>query len=954
MKKQLLLLVLLILPLVASADTVEIDGIYYNLNLSGKTAEVESGPNYNYYSGHVIIPDLVKHKGNEFHVTSIAQNAFLNCHNLSYVEIPNGVLSMGSSAFASCGIITVNIPSSLQKISYMAFSGCMHLASVTISQGIEEIEQSAFYSCSSLTSLVIPNSVVAIGEDAFEDCTSLNELVFEDGEDTLQFSTRYQTSYSKPKWFLNCPLYSIYLGRNINYQFTTSGSTYHYSPFREMDSLRTVVLGNNVTMIPDGMFNECSNLISVEIPERMDYIGPYAFSGCEKLSSFVLPYGITKICAGTFNNCKSLTTINVPETVSCIEEQAFYCCEKLIALDIPSSVNSIETYAFGGCTNLSDLKFRDGNTSITIRDDNFRYSPITSIYLGRNIINNSSNYIYSSLGSIATPFNLTISKYVTELKGGTFAQCEKILSITFEEGADTLTLINNHNAYNSIMPFAQTPIDSIYLGRVIVGKDAYYPNRTIIPFYNVGSSFVMQIGNNFTEIGDQSYNSWNISSVTIPNNVQRIGFAAFGNCSSLKHVIIDDGENNLDFGIGDKNYSCFYGCSINSLYLGRNLTYSQYSPFRRNISISSLVLGDKVTEIGEALFSGFKSLLSIDLPENLTKIGKQAFYGCEGLTTLTIPSSVTEIGQQAFDLCRGLKTLTFEDGKEDLKFSADPNYVNNAFVNSPLEEIYLGRNIIYQNISPFFAIESIKELTLGSKVTRLNDRVFAGCPNLEEVYSYSETVPTTGGSVFTETYLQNAILNVPYSLYDEYRVTEPWNKFGNIHNFEGKYNLYYFVDGEEYQKYVISVGESIATETEPTKEGYTFSGWSEIPTTMPAHDVTVTGTFSINSYKLTYIIDDKVYKEAMYEYGATITPEPQPEGDYATFEWTNLPQTMPAHDVVVYANYANSPTGITEVPMATQRNFRIYSPNGKKLDKLQKGLNIVVLEDGTVKKVMVK
>ena len=104
-------------------------------------------------------------------------------------------------------------------------------------------------------------------------------------------------------------------------------------------------------------------------------------------------------------------------------------------------------------------------------------------------------------------------------------------------------------------------------------------------------------------------------------------------------------------------------------------------------------------------------------------------------------------------------------------------------------------------------------------------------------------------------------------------------------------------------------------------------------------------------FKLTYMIDDKVFKETMYEYGATITPEPQPEGDYATFEWKDLPQTMPAHDVVVYASYTS---GIAEMLMDFQHNIRIYSPNGKKLNKLQKGLNIVILYDGTVKKVIVE
>ena len=165
-----------------------------------------------------------------------------------------------------------------------------------------------------------------------------------------------------------------------------------------------------------------------------------------------------------------------------------------------------------------------------------------------------------------------------------------------------------------------------------------------------------------------------------------------------------------------------------------------------------------------------------------------------------------------------------------------------------------------------------------------------------------------------------------------------------------KYKLTYLVDNEKYKAYELEFGAVITPEAEPTKEGYTFSGWSEIPATMPAHDVTVTGTFSINSYKLTYMIDDKVYKEVMYEYGATITPEPQPEGDYARFEWIGLPETMPANDVVIYASYE---TGIIDL-LTLQGVKAIYAPNGKKLDKPQKGLNIIIMNDGTMKKVVVR
>jgi Listeria/Bacterioides repeat len=166
-----------------------------------------------------------------------------------------------------------------------------------------------------------------------------------------------------------------------------------------------------------------------------------------------------------------------------------------------------------------------------------------------------------------------------------------------------------------------------------------------------------------------------------------------------------------------------------------------------------------------------------------------------------------------------------------------------------------------------------------------------------------------------------------------------------------KYKLTYTVDGEEYKSYDVEYGATITPEPAPTKEGYTFSGWSDVPETMPAHDVTVTGTFSINSYKLTYMIENQVYKETMYEYGAIITPEPQPEGDYATFEWIELPEKMPAHDVVVYASYTS---GIAELLMTKQQDVRIFSPNGKRLNAPQRGINILRMSDGRTKKIVVK
>ena len=119
------------------------------------------------------------------------------------------------------------------------------------------------------------------------------------------------------------------------------------------------------------------------------------------------------------------------------------------------------------------------------------------------------------------------------------------------------------------------------------------------------------------------------------------------------------------------------------------------------------------------------------------------------------------------------------------------------------------------------------------------------------------------------------------------------------------YSLKYVVDGAEYKTITVEYGATITPEAEPTKEGYTFSGWSEIPETMPAHDVTVNGSFSINSYTLEYIVDGEVYKTITLEFGAAITPEAEPtKGGYTFSGWSEIPEKMPAHDVTVNGSFS--------------------------------------------------
>lgn len=115
-----------------------------------------------------------------------------------------------------------------------------------------------------------------------------------------------------------------------------------------------------------------------------------------------------------------------------------------------------------------------------------------------------------------------------------------------------------------------------------------------------------------------------------------------------------------------------------------------------------------------------------------------------------------------------------------------------------------------------------------------------------------------------------------------------------------KYTITYLVDGRAYSFERLEEGMVPTPPMSVTKPGYTLTGWSGVPEKMPAEAVEATALFQINSYKLTYEVNGSVVGEDTYEYGATIEPREKPtQSGYHFVGWSNLPQTMPAYDVTV-------------------------------------------------------
>ena len=208
------------------------------------------------------------------------------------------------------------------------------------------IPESAFADCKMLKGIVIPAKVTNIKNFAFNGCTGMKSLRLEDSEESLTLGWNKYDNNSWNGWegrglFRDCPLESLYLGRNIEYSDYNDKSPeakchlYGYSAFANIQS-------------PG---------LSVEIGSKVKSIQIYTFRGCGCLSSIIINGSaqINKIEGNAFEYCNNLTKIDIPSTVTGIDNRAFAGCSKLKEITIPKSVAYICSEAFNGCEKLQKL-----------------------------------------------------------------------------------------------------------------------------------------------------------------------------------------------------------------------------------------------------------------------------------------------------------------------------------------------------------------------------------------------------------------------------------------------------------------------------------------------------------------------------------------------------------------------------------------------------------------------
>ena len=193
------------------------------------------------------------------------------------------------------------------------FDGCTNLQRVKLPETVAWLGFASFKDCSTLKDITIPSATTEIKHNAFKGCSSLQNITMNDGSEglTLRYNIdsqhlSYIAGVKGTPLFEDCPLYKVYIGRNITYGTKANEG---YSPFYRNTSLRSVEITDQETEIGENEFYGCSGLKKVKIGDGVTTFGNWAFSGCSSLDYFEFGSSVKTIGKEAFSDCSAVTNV---------------------------------------------------------------------------------------------------------------------------------------------------------------------------------------------------------------------------------------------------------------------------------------------------------------------------------------------------------------------------------------------------------------------------------------------------------------------------------------------------------------------------------------------------------------------------------------------------------------------------------------------------------------------
>ena len=674
--------------------------------------------------------------------------------------------------------------------------------------------------------------------------------------------------------------------------------------------------------IPDEfvLYNEYDESKSYDVVK----IGDNAFSGCTQLEEFYAT--TTSVGNKAFRGCENLRSVNLSKyglNPIYFGREAFYGCHNLENMNC--KLGGVASYAFSGCIKLSSIEFDD-----------------------EEIGEGQYFYIYDSFDgcnfeSIHIPAHCIVNQEA-------FSGCKISGSITVDENNPYMDSRNNCNAI--IMRQENewsTEHDILIKGNAL----------TVIP-------------DGVTIIGRRAFSGEGLPNTTIPSSVTEIKEYAFANCSgnSDKKFLIPSSVSKLGTGVFSGNKA------LKSIEIEASLNYIPTWTFSGCTNLETVVLPNSITSLGQECFEDCESLKSVNTPANLKYIRDQAFQGCSSLTSFIIPESLIAIGRNAFWFCKSLKSIHIpanlrylsvgiwggEDESEDVEIDEygdlqipflncsslesitvedghpflDSRNNCNAIIHTETNVLLLGcsNTIIPEEVSKIGSsafsgsngITSINgdengTFVIPSTIKEIGAGAFEECMNLKTA-QLPEGLEKIGDSAFSYSFNLESV-TIPST------VTSIGScAFGNYSN--GLANIDDYSNGDDF----IKLRSITCLVKEPFEISYnTFCYYFR-----HYDDWLGEGSFYMETYP------------DIYNYATLYVPRGSAKDYKNTASWSSFKNIEELKD----PDAPNAPTDINELELSDNSEVQNCLLDGRTTNKATKGIHIVKMADGSIKKVIIR
>ncbi len=592
-------------------------------------------------------------------VTTIGERAFAKCTNLKKLIIPDSVTTIGASAFNECeNLEEVVLSKNIKKLNYRTFADCKRLKKIIIPEGIKELDWAVFSGCENIEEIVLPSSIKTINKQLFLNCKKLKSIILPKN-----------ITYLPDECFRGCKNLDIILDENIIelgngvFQDCLKLSTYPSQVekvgsncFKNCRSLKTVLLNEKIDELKEGTFDGCVNLTSINYNnDQKIRINKKVFRNCKSLTS--IPNFIANFSDQAFENCEGLTKINIID--STIPFACFRGCTNLVTIHNQDKIFNLGAFAFSGCESLEEVYLSYTNNIAPESFSNCKKLTKVRLNMGVRKVGSRAFYNCENLKDINLPdvidtigkeaFRnchsiscITIPANLTSFGDGAFSYMDSLERIEVSPHNKTFITPDNkiliHQMYQKLMLYANGCKDKSYSLKDYNFELDMFNHALVRPITGIGK---------YAFAGAKHLEELNLCCCTTD-----IEHTAFYDCPKLKTLKIHP--------IAFYTAGGFNLRTDGRYYFEEAVKTKPQLPFEIVEFCESPNGEDNLIWINQNALPKFKNVTKVILPKvGSYFIGENAFHDCQKLEEVEIPNNVTSIGKGAFPTSTKLK---FENG----------------------------------------------------------------------------------------------------------------------------------------------------------------------------------------------------------------------------------------------------------------------------------------------------